>query len=124
MIRRQAFLDARSAPSRQEGRPVALGSASSLRAQLPKMVDAHGARFRIVEVAGKLCSHTVSCPHLGGPLEDAIPDAEGRIVCPWHGYRFDLRTGKSADGRGLALSAAPAVLENATDEACLVWPRT
>jgi nitrite reductase/ring-hydroxylating ferredoxin subunit len=25
-------------------------------------------------------------------------------VCPWHGYRFDLRTGCSADGRALALS--------------------
>ncbi len=36
------------------------------------------------------------CPHQGGPLgEGAICD--GALRCPWHGYDFDLKTGK---GRG------------------------
>jgi hypothetical protein len=33
------------------------------------------------------------CPHLGGPLADA-PIQDGCVVCPWHGYRVDLRTGR------------------------------
>jgi nitrite reductase (NADH) small subunit len=33
-----------------------------------------------------------SCPHVGGPLVDgAIHD--GCVVCPWHGWRYDLRSG-------------------------------
>jgi len=123
MIRRQAVLDARSAPGTADAKPLPLGSASSLRAHVPRVIDTVVGRLRIVEIGGELRVHNTVCPHLGGPLEDAMPDADGCIVCPWHGYRFDLRTGKSAEGRRLALSSAPAVLEDATGEAYLVWPR-
>ncbi|QLC25176.1 Rieske (2Fe-2S) protein [Parasphingopyxis algicola] len=37
------------------------------------------------------------CPHLGLPL-DAEPDTDGTITCPWHGYRFDIVTGKCISG--------------------------
>jgi len=33
------------------------------------------------------------CPHRGGPLDDAAIE-DGAVVCPWHGYRVDLRTGR------------------------------
>ncbi len=32
------------------------------------------------------------CPHEGGPLGEGIVE-DGRVVCPWHGYGFDPRTG-------------------------------
>jgi nitrite reductase (NADH) small subunit len=32
------------------------------------------------------------CPHEGGPLGEGIIE-DGRVVCPWHAYGFDLRTG-------------------------------
>lgn len=35
------------------------------------------------------------CPHRGGPLDDADLENEFVAVCPWHGWRFDIRTGKS-----------------------------
>jgi nitrite reductase/ring-hydroxylating ferredoxin subunit len=38
-----------------------------------------------------------------GPLGDARV-VDGCVECPWHGYRFDMRTGRSADGRGLRLA--------------------
>ncbi|HWL07056.1 MAG TPA: Rieske 2Fe-2S domain-containing protein [Planctomicrobium sp.] len=37
------------------------------------------------------------CPHAGGPLAegDVTPTATGAIVtCPWHGWQFDVSTGK------------------------------
>jgi nitrite reductase/ring-hydroxylating ferredoxin subunit len=38
-----------------------------------------------------------TCPHQGGPLGDGT--IEGDCVrCPWHGWDFDARTGKSPDG--------------------------
>jgi nitrite reductase/ring-hydroxylating ferredoxin subunit len=36
------------------------------------------------------------CPHLDLPLAAFGPLAveDGRMVCPWHGWRFDLRSGR------------------------------
>jgi thiamine pyrophosphate-dependent acetolactate synthase large subunit-like protein len=36
------------------------------------------------------------CPHQGGPLTDGTFE-DGLLRCPWHGWGFDARTGKSAD---------------------------
>jgi nitrite reductase/ring-hydroxylating ferredoxin subunit len=120
MLRRQAVLDARRAPATEDAGVLPLGPASSLRAQLPRLVDWNGTRFRIVEVAGKLCVHATVCPHLGGPLEEAMPDAEGCFVCPWHGYRFDPCTGRSTGEPRLTLSPAAAVVVRASGEVFLV----
>ena len=35
------------------------------------------------------------CPHQGGPLTEGTL-CEGKIRCPWHGYDFDIETGKGA----------------------------
>jgi nitrite reductase (NADH) small subunit len=32
------------------------------------------------------------CPHEGGPLGEGIVE-DGKVVCPWHGYPFDVHTG-------------------------------
>ena len=61
---------------------------------------------REVEVNGLRVRHATVCPHLGGPLDDA-PVEDGCVRCPWHGYRFDLRTGRNAEGRPLRLATAP-----------------
>ncbi len=33
------------------------------------------------------------CPHRGGPLAEGHVDGD-RVVCPWHAWTFDLKTGK------------------------------
>ena len=32
------------------------------------------------------------CPHAGAPLSEGVV-REGHVVCAWHGFRFDARTG-------------------------------
>ncbi|HEY0564753.1 MAG TPA: Rieske (2Fe-2S) protein [Terriglobales bacterium] len=32
------------------------------------------------------------CPHRGGPLGQGMIE-RGKLVCPWHGWAFDLTTG-------------------------------
>jgi Rieske [2Fe-2S] domain len=59
--------------------------------------------MREVEVNGTRVRHATVCPHRGGPLDHA-PVEDGCIRCPWHGYRFDLHTGRSADGRALRIA--------------------
>jgi len=51
------------------------------------------------------------CPHEGGPLgEGTIED--GCVVCPWHSYSFDLRTGVSPQDDTLKAEVLQSVVEN------------
>ena len=46
---------------------------------------------------GKAFATQAQCPHRGGPLADAIVGAD-KVICPLHGYKFDLATGQSTGG--------------------------
>ena len=105
MVAREAALARRAQP------PVplvqlALGSVEALRTRLPLTVTFGAERFRLVELDGGIVVHGAVCPHWLAPLDDA-PIVDGVIRCPWHGYRFDARTGCSVEGRDLRLSHAP-----------------
>lgn len=107
---RQAALAEKPAVIRREARSesVSLGPVDELRGRLPLVVDHGGRSWRIVEVAGELLAHDIRCPHQLGPL-DGCRVIDGRIVCPWHGYVFDVGTGRSADDRELRLRTAPRI---------------
>jgi len=69
---------------------------------------------------GSLLAHATTCPYWLGPLDEAAPQ-NGILRCPWHGYRFDMRTGESVDGCSYRLAPAPRVaVDPATGEASLV----
>lgn len=119
MMRRQEVLDCKPTPSGLGDR-LGLGPLAALRERLPFVTEANGQRIRLVEIDGTIVPHVTVCPHLGGPLELAEV-CDGIATCPWHGYRFDLRTGKSADGRSLCLATAPRFEIDAEGEASLLW---
>lgn len=58
----------------------------------------HKARRQVALAEGQLCDVPLVCPHQGLPL-DCEPDAQGVMTCPWHGYRFDARTGACVSGQ-------------------------
>ncbi|XP_071115870.1 uncharacterized protein [Haliotis cracherodii] len=50
---------------------------------------------------GKLYAMGAWCSHMGGPLfQGQIEDYNGKchVMCPWHAYMFDLKTGKNEIG--------------------------
>ena len=103
MMRRREALSNWAA--RALARPVPLGPIAELRRRLPLTLEIDGTPLRILELDdGKIVAHSTVCPHWRGPLDDCLPQL-GILQCPWHGYRFDLRTGLSADGRSLSLGA-------------------
>jgi len=51
------------------------------------------------------------CPHEGGPLGEGIVE-EGRVVCPWHAYAWDLRTGVSEQDPDLKAEVFEAKVED------------
>jgi nitrite reductase/ring-hydroxylating ferredoxin subunit/uncharacterized membrane protein len=46
---------------------------------------------------GELCALAATCTHLGGPLAEGSRDGD-TVTCPWHGSRFDLRSGAVVEG--------------------------
>jgi nitrite reductase/ring-hydroxylating ferredoxin subunit len=38
------------------------------------------------------------CRHQLADLSDGRVDADGCLVCPWHGARYDVRSGRMVDG--------------------------
>jgi len=46
---------------------------------------------------GHLSAIENKCPHLKGPLSDGIVGG-GKVICPLHGHKFDLKTGKGSEG--------------------------
>jgi nitrite reductase/ring-hydroxylating ferredoxin subunit len=121
MQHRQAFLDGVvPRPPRPGARPPKLlGSLDALRAQLPLAVDAGGDAWLVREHAGRLVAHALACPHWGASLASARIE-ENAVVCPWHGYRFDLATGRGPASQRCRMPARAEVRASERGEAWLV----
>lgn len=48
--------------------------------------------FCVARMHGELTVMDNGCPHRGGPLGQGLIE-DGRIVCPWHAWAFDAKTG-------------------------------
>jgi nitrite reductase (NADH) small subunit len=57
-------------------------------------IVAAGRHFCVAQVAGEVSVLEGICPHQQGPLGQGIVE-NGRIVCPWHAWAFDLHTGEA-----------------------------
>lgn len=42
----------------------------------------------------------LACPHLGMELSKGVCNSMDEIVCPWHAWRFSLKTGHETSGQG------------------------
>lgn len=117
MSERQSQLD--TARRRATGyAPMILGSLAEVRARLPITIEFAGRKFRIVESGGDLIAYSILCPHLLGPLGES--EVRGGIVeCPWHGYRYDIRTRQCVSGANLSLAPAPRVTVDADSRVML-----
>ncbi len=59
-----------------------------------KVVEAEAAGLEIclARVNGELCALDNWCPHRRGPLGQGWIEGNA-VVCPWHSWAFDVRTG-------------------------------
>jgi 3-phenylpropionate/trans-cinnamate dioxygenase ferredoxin subunit len=88
---------------------VKVASAGELRPGGKKLAEVDGRAIAIFNVDGKFYAIDDVCTHDGGPL------AEGQLIgceimCPRHGARFDVRTGKA-----LCMPAVEPVAAHATE---------
>lgn len=57
-----------------------------------KLVILDGKEIALFFVDGKYYAMEDNCLHAGGPLHEGALE-ENTVVCPWHQWRFDLKTG-------------------------------
>ena len=62
-----------------------------------KLFEAEGKSIALFHAAGSYYAIDNHCTHVGGPLCEGAVDADA-VVCPWHGARFDVKTGQALSG--------------------------
>jgi nitrite reductase (NADH) small subunit len=74
----------------------------------------HGGRsYAVFDVDGELEVTEAACPHYGGPLASGLV-RDGVVTCPWHSYRFELRTGECRTSAFYRLRKYPVVTREGT----------
>lgn len=61
-----------------------------------KVVNAGGTPVALVLAGGKFYAFSNVCRHRGGPIGEGEVDLDqGTVICPWHGWQYDLKTGQA-----------------------------
>jgi nitrite reductase/ring-hydroxylating ferredoxin subunit/uncharacterized membrane protein len=76
---------------------TAVGRASDVTAAL-RQVRVDGFSVLLTRVGAQIVAIADRCTHRGAPLSDGNRDEKDCVACPWHGSRFDLRTGHVTQG--------------------------
>ena len=63
--------------------------------------------YAVGNAAGERFALTRRCRHLRADLADGSIDAHGCLVCPWHGARYDVKTGRMVQGPGGVFAKVP-----------------
>jgi nitrite reductase (NADH) small subunit len=94
-------------------REVIIGSVSEFSDPGRKIIGFEGFEVGVFKLDGEFFAYLNQCPHMGGPacqgkmiakVEEiiagdrtskgmAFSKTKLHVVCPWHGFEFDIRTG-------------------------------
>ena len=106
-------------------RDVNIGPASEFADPGRKVVGFETFEVGVFKLGGEFFAWLNHCPHMGGPVcqgkimpkvDELIASdhtskgmvfsrSQTNVVCPWHGYEFDIRTGRHAGNPKIGLRA-------------------
>ena len=72
---------------------VKIASLNDIQPVQMKIFQFSGEEVCVVNIDGKYYAINNKCTHEGGPLADGILEGY-EVECPWHGSKFDVRTGE------------------------------
>ena len=64
----------------------------------------------VANVNGTVSAMDNVCLHRGGPLGQGVI-ADNKIVCPWHGWMWDPKTGRAGQNPSVRVAVYPIKLE-------------
>ncbi len=71
-----------------------VGSVDEIKEGCAKVVSVNGEDVAVFKHEGRFYAIQHTCPHKGGPLGEGSLDGSV-VTCPWHGWKFDIKTGVS-----------------------------
>jgi nitrite reductase/ring-hydroxylating ferredoxin subunit len=80
---------------------------TALNSGQPRLLIVEGKRICIVRREQTLYAVEDKCPHNGESLSKGTVNYLGEIICPWHGQRFSLKTGREGEERSRDLITYP-----------------
>ncbi len=89
---------------------VKVASLSSLPPGSVTQVEIGDRPFALCNLDGNVHALDGVCPHAGGPLGEGTLQG-AMIVCPWHGFEFDCRTGENDMDPSMAAARFPVSAE-------------
>ena len=63
----------------------------------PQLLVIGSIRICLVRMGNKFFAVGDKCSHNGESLSKGKVNFMGEVVCPWHGYRFNLQSGRCAE---------------------------
>jgi nitrite reductase (NADH) small subunit/3-phenylpropionate/trans-cinnamate dioxygenase ferredoxin subunit len=69
-------------------------------------------RIAVFNLRGRIVAIDNTCLHVGNPIDDGFVNGH-YLTCPWHGWKYDLRTGDlmTSFGRRKGLRTYPVRVE-------------
>ena len=65
----------------------------------------------VAKLNGTITAMDNVCLHMGGPLGQGFIEGS-KLVCPWHGWEYDLQTGQVVNDPQSKLAVYPIKIEN------------
>ena len=90
---------------------VKAGAAAALPPGAVAEIENNGITYAIGNAAGQLFCFDGICPHAGGPLGQGTLNGN-MLVCPWHGWEFDCRSGVNDFDEDVQLQTFPIVVKD------------
>lgn len=123
-----------SAPAMAAGasQQVVLGRHDELKTRQRMVVEVNGVGVGVYFIGDEVRAYLNICPHMGGPvcqgkimprtLEQVGENGKSlglgfskdqmHIVCPWHGFEFDMLTGRHPIDKNVGLTPVPVEVSN------------
>lgn len=73
----------------------------------PRLLRLRELRICLVRKSDQLFAVEDSCPHNGESLSKGTVNHLDEVICPWHGHRFQLKTGRECAERSRDLVVYP-----------------
>lgn len=78
----------------------------------PQLVIIGEERICVVRFRDEFSAVQDSCSHNGESLSKGHLNYLGEIICPWHNYCFELKSGREIQGRSPALKTYPLKIDD------------